>query len=262
MNKHFRHRATACLGVAGAFSLLLGAGGVQAGAVFEGTASFTASVSSNPSAMPVTVVANFFADDQNSTTLTGATVSTAPTATPLIDPTAGNFPQPFSSATLSAQVSGSADATGDNTYAEATASVLGVTGILLTNDGASAADFSLNVDWLYSALVAAGLPDDELAALNLALLVNIVDGAGSDIDAFAIFDVAFLTDTSALSGSDSGIRVVTGTVPVGDVYNIGLRLQVLNGLAESSPQEAPLPAPVLLLGLGLPLLAFGRRRAA
>jgi hypothetical protein len=262
MNKQFRHRATACLGVAGAFSLLLGAGGVQAGAVFEGTTSFTASVSSNPSAMPVTLFANFFADDQSSTTLTGATVSTAPTATPLIDPGAGNAPQPLTSATLSAQVSGSADAAGDNTYAEATASVLGVTGILLNNTGgASGANFSLNVDWLYSAQVAAGLPD-ELARLDLSLLVNIVDGAGSDIDAFAIFDVAFLTDTSALSGSDSGIRVVTGTVPAGDVYNIGLRLQVLNGLAESSPQETPLPAPALLLGLGLPLLAFGRRRAA
>jgi hypothetical protein len=224
-------------------------------------AEFTASVVDNPSSMPIIINANFFLDEQSSTTQTGATVSTTPTAAPSIDPTAGNVPQPFSSATLSAQVSGSADATGDNTYAEATASVLGVTGILLTNDGASAADFSLNVDWLYSAQVAAGLPD-ELARLDLSLLVNIVDGAGSDIDAFAIFDVAFLTDTSALSGSDSGIRVVTGTVPAGDVYNIGLRLQVLNGLAESSPQETPLPAPALLLGLGLPLLAFGRRRAA
>lgn len=263
MNKQSMHPAKTSLGVAAALSLMLGAGAVQAAAMFQGSAEVMTSVSNNPSGMPISLNANFFLVDQSSTTLTGATVSTTTGASPLLDPTQVILTEPLDTAALTVDVSGSADATGNDDYAEATASALGVTGILLDNSsGATPADFALSVDWLYSAEVAADLPD-ESAGLALALLVNIVDEtAGQDIDEFAIFDVFFLTDTSALSGDDSGLRSVNGTVPVGDIYNVGLRLQVLNGFADSNPQEAPLPAPVLLLVFGLPpLLALKRRRA-
>lgn len=210
-----------------------------AAALFDASATADYTVTTNPSGLTVSVFDSFWGPP-----VTGAIGNASASGT------GGTSP-------LQVAATGTALGLPASPPSTAFASNGAVLSLDIENGGTAAGDLSVDIDWSWAASVSAD-PLREIAQVGVSLEVIVFDG----ISAVSSFPISEFLDTGVgdTAGSNSGVFPLSLTVPSGELWNVDLFLDIVDGFAESSYERVPAPSTLALFTIGLGLLGLRRSR--